>query len=232
MKLAIMQPYFFPYIGYFQLLAAVDAFIVYDNIQYTKKGWINRNRMLRDGKDATFTLPLKKDSDYLDVREREIASDFNRDKLLGQLVGAYRKAPYFKEGLPLLETVIRYQDNNLFGFLLHSIKETCDSLGIGTEIKISSEIAIDHDLKGQDKVLALCKAIGADAYINPIGGVELYSRGDFKASGIDIKFIKSKPVEYPQFDAPFVPWLSIIDVFMFNPVDRVKALTAGGYELT
>ena len=90
MRLAIMQPYFFPYIGYFQLIAAVDQFIVYDNIKYTKKGWINRNRMLQNGKDVMFSLPLKSDSDFLDVCERELAADFNRDKLLNQLKGAYR----------------------------------------------------------------------------------------------------------------------------------------------
>ena len=109
-KLAIMQPYFLPYIGYFQLIAAVDQFIVYDNIKYTKKGWINRNRMLQNGKDVMFSLPLKSDSDFLDVCERELAADFNRDKLLNQLKGAYRHAPYFEQTYPLLEKIVRYED--------------------------------------------------------------------------------------------------------------------------
>src|SRR5258705_11030314 len=100
MRLAVMQPYFFPYIGYFQLIAAVDLFIVYDNIKYTKKGWINRNRMLRNGKDVMFSVPLKNDSDYLDVCERELAADFNRDKLFNQLKGAYRGAPNFSQTFP------------------------------------------------------------------------------------------------------------------------------------
>ena len=100
MRLAIMQPYFFPYIGYFQLIAAVDMFIVYDNIKYTKKGWINRNRMLQNGKDVMFSLPLKSDSDYLDVCERELAADFNRDKLLNQFKGAYRRRPVFRGNVP------------------------------------------------------------------------------------------------------------------------------------
>ena len=95
MKLAIMQPYFLPYIGYFQLIAAVDQFIVYDNIKYTKKGWINRNRLLQNGTDTVFSIPLSKDSDALDIRERQIAADFRRDKLLKQIAEAYRKAPYF-----------------------------------------------------------------------------------------------------------------------------------------
>src|SRR5882762_1494729 len=103
MRLAVMQAYFFPYIGYFQLIAAVDLFIVYDNIKYTKKGWINRNRMLQNGKDAMFSLPLKSDSDYRHVRERQVAADFNRDKFLNRIRGAYRRAPHFSETVALVE---------------------------------------------------------------------------------------------------------------------------------
>ena len=102
MKVGIMQPYFLPYVGYFQLIAAVDLFIVYDNIKYTKKGWINRNRMLLNGTDTTFSLPLRKDSDYLNVVDRELSLDFDRHKLLNQLRGAYIRAPYFNVVWPML----------------------------------------------------------------------------------------------------------------------------------
>jgi len=222
MRLAIMQPYFMPYIGYFQLIAAVDTFVVYDNIKYTKKGWINRNRMLQNGKDTMFSLPLKSGSDSLEVCERELAGDFNRDKLLSQIKGAYRRAPYFEQTFPLIEQIVRYEDANLFRFLHHSIAKTCEHLDIGTEIRISSGIAIDHELKGQDKVIALCEAVGATTYVNAIGGMELYSKEIFLARGVELKFIKSKPFEYVQFGAEFVPWLSIIDVMMFNPLSVIR----------
>lgn len=231
MRLAIMQPYFFPYIGYFQLIAAVDVFIVYDNIKYTKKGWINRNRMLQNGKDVMFSLPLKKDSDSLDVCERELAADFNRDKLLNQFKGTYRRAPYFEQTLSLLEQIVRYEDANLFRFLHHSIVRTCEYLGVTTEIRVSSGVGIDHALQSQDKVLALCKAVGADTYVNAIGGMELYSKDEFQAQGIELQFIKSLPFEYPQSGAEFVPWLSIIDVMMFNSPDAIKACITKNYEL-
>ena len=226
-----MQPYFFPYIGYFQLISAVDMFIVYDNIKYTKKGWINRNRMLQNGRDVMFSLPLKSDSDNLDVCERELAADFNRDKLLNQFNGAYRRAPYFAQTFPLVEQIVRYEDTNLFRYLHHSIVRTCEHLGIATEIRISSGIAINHDLKNQDKVLALCAAVGARTYVNAIGGVELYSKESFQKKGIELKFIQSKPFEYPQFDKEFVPWLSIIDVMMFNPRDTIQTCISTNYEL-
>jgi hypothetical protein len=231
MKLAIMQPYFLPYIGYFQLIAAVDLFIVYDNIKYTKKGWINRNRMLQKGKDVMFSLPLKSDSDTLDVRDRELAADFNREKLLNQFKGSYRRAPYFAETVPLLEQIVRYEDANLFRFLHHSIIKTCEHLGVTTKIGISSSLAIDHDLKSQNKVLALCRAAGASSYVNAIGGMELYSKEMFQENGIELKFIQSKPFEYQQFGNEFVPWLSILDVMMFNPLDTIRTPLLTNYAL-
>lgn len=222
MKLAIMQPYFFPYIGYFQLIASVDLFILYDNIKYTKKGWINRNRMLQNGKDVMFSLPMKNDSDYLDVCERELAADFKRDKLLNQFKGAYRHAPYFTQTYPLIEELMQYEDLNLFRFLHHSIVRTCEHLGIMTEIRIASCIGIDHNLKNQDKVLALCEAVGASTYVNSSGGIALYSKETFREKGVELKFIQSRPFEYPQFGSVFVPWLSIIDVLMFNSTEVIQ----------
>jgi hypothetical protein len=231
MKLGIMQPYFLPYIGYFQLLASVDQFILYDNIKYTKKGWINRNRMLLNGTDAMFSLPLKKGSDFLDVVERELGTEFDRSKLLNQFRGAYGRAPHFKLTYPVLERIVQDEEANLFRYIHHSIVQLCAHLGINTEIRISSEIPIDHELKGRDKVLALCKAVGADSYINTIGGVELYAKDDFRSQGIELQFIKSRPFQYVQFGGAFVPWLSIVDVLMFNPLDVVRAYVNENYEL-
>lgn len=231
MKLGIMQPYFLPYIGYFQLLASVDQFIMYDNIKYTKKGWINRNRRLQNGSDVMFSLPLKKGFDSLDVVDRELAGDFDRSKLLNQFRGAYERAPQFELTYPTLERIVQYKENNLFRYIHHSIVQLCEHLGINTEIKISSEIPIDHELKGQDKVLALCKASAADSYINTIGGVELYAKDDFRIQGVDLKFIKARPFEYAQFGDAFVHSLSIVDVLMFNPLNKVRSCINENYEL-
>jgi hypothetical protein len=231
MKLAIMQPYFLPYIGYFQLIAAVDTFVVYDNIKYTKKGWVNRNRMLRNGGELTFSLPLAKDSDSLDIVQRELAAEFDRQKLLNQFKGAYSKAPHFDVTFPVLALIVLNEERNVFRYIHQSIVELCGHLGLATEIRISSEIDIDHDLKSQDKVLAICNALRADVYINAIGGLELYRNEDFGLRSIKLQFIKSKPFDYPQFAVPTVPWLSIIDALMFNPLDVVQDCIANGYEL-
>jgi hypothetical protein len=231
MKLGIMQPYFMPYIGYFQLIAAVDLFIVYDNIKYTKKGWINRNRMLLNDADVMFSLPLKKASDTLDVIQRELSVDFNRNKLLNQFKGGYGRAPHFSETFQLLERIFGCEEQNLFQYIYHSLIEICRHLGIETKIRVSSSIPINHDLKAQDKVLAFCDAMEADIYVNTIGGTDLYNKDEFHARGVDLKFIKAKPFEYEQFNASFVPWLSIVDLLMFNPLDVVQDCIHCNYEL-
>lgn len=230
-KLAIMQPYFLPYIGYFQLMAAVDMFVIYDRIKYTKKGWINRNRMLLNGRDELFTLPLSKASDSCDIIERELAHDFDADTLLRQWHGAYAKAPYFDAIYPLLERIMQQPERNLFHFIHASLIEVARYLGITTDIRIASEVPIDHALRGQEKVIAMCQALKAETYINAIGGTELYDREHFAARGITLNFIRAKPITYPQFGNECVPWLSILDVLMFNPREVVQGWVDQHFEL-
>ncbi|MBB3120852.1 WbqC family protein [Pseudoduganella violacea] len=231
MRVALMQPYFLPYIGYFQLIGAVDLFVIYDNIKYTKKGWINRNRMLLNGSDTLFSLPLAAASDSLDVCERTLVAPPARHKWLAQMKGAYRHAPHFASTARLLDSIAGAPEENLFAFLHQALLKTCAHLDIGTPIRLSSTVPIDHALKGQDKVLAICQAVGASTYINAIGGTELYSRDQFAARGLQLQFLRSLPFDYPQFGAPFVPWLSIADVMMFNPVGTVRERVMTHYEL-
>jgi hypothetical protein len=224
MKLAIMQPYFMPYIGYFQLINSVDEFVIYDNIQYTKKGWINRNRILVNGKDQLFTLPIKKDSDYLDIVERTISETWvkERIKLLNVIQSSYVKAPYFKEVNELIKDCLLDNETNLFKFLLNILNKINNYLNISTPIKISSDIKINHSLKSQNKVLSICGEQKASTYINAIGGTELYDKEIFSQQNITLNFIKSENIEYKQFNNKFIPWLSIIDVMMFNSVEDIK----------
>lgn len=226
MKLAIMQPYFLPYIGYFQLMNAVDEFIIYDNIEFTKKGWIHRNRILSNGKDAFITLSLKKDSDFLDIRERCLSDSWPTDriKMLNRVKEAYRKAPFYHDVMPLVEEIILYDKFNLFEFIIHSLEEIRAFLKIQTPIIISSTIPIDHSLRSEAKVIALCKNRGATDYVNPIGGVELYSKSNFLKEGMQLHFLKTTESSYPQFGNPFVPWLSILDVMMFRSKEEIAKM--------
>lgn len=224
-RVAIMQPYFLPYIGYFQLINAVDEFIIYDNIQFSKKGWFHRNRLLQNGKDEYFTLPLKKDSDFLDVKERFLSESWEseKDKILRKIRENYRKAPFFEATFPLIEAIFNFKNTNLFEFSFNSLKTLCKWLDIKTAFIISSTLDIDHgSLRGEAKVVALCKASHATHYVNPIGGLELYNRTNFENSNLELSFIKSKPIVYQQFNESFVPWLSILDLMMFNSKDQIK----------
>lgn len=221
-----MQPYFLPYIGYFQLIGRVDAFVLHDTVKYTKKGWINRNRLLRDGNAIVFGLPLRAASDQLHIVEREIAPTYKPDELMSRFAGAYRKAPYFRETQPLLESVLRYQDTNLFGFLRHSIAAVCAHLDIKTRILTTSSIDNGLSLKGQERVIHLCRCLAGDTYVNPIGGRELYSSEAFAAAGISLRYLRSMLTPYTQFGQPFVAALSIVDVLCFNGRDATMELVA------
>ena len=233
MKLAIMQPYFFPYIGYFQLINAVDEFVVYDNIEYTRKGLINRNRILVGGRDAYISLPLKKDSDFLSVNERFLADSWKteKNKLVNRIRESYRKAPRFEAAYALVEKCILFEDDNLFNFIYNSLHLISEYLNIRTRFQISSGIEIDHTLKAEKKVIAICRAAGATIYINPIGGRELYSKDEFETNGIDLLFLNTKEINYTQFENEFAPNLSIIDVLMFNSVKEIRAYLDEGYTL-
>lgn len=232
MKTAIMQPYFLPYLGYFQLIAAVDCFVVYDTIQYTKRGWINRNQMLRGGQAVPFTLPLQKASDYLDVRDRQLAESFDPSSLCAQIAGAYRKAPEFARTFPLIESLLHYRGANLFDVIHNALRQCCDHLGIATPIRVSSDVEGGPPaLRGVDRVIDICRRTGASTYVNPPGGRELYSGEHFRAHGLELKFLQPTLPPYRQFGSDFVPSLSILDVMMFNSPETIRSTMLEAAEL-
>ena len=226
MTIGIMQPYLFPYIGYWQLINIVDTFVIYDNIQFSKKGWFHRNNILLDGKKKLFSIPLKKDSDSLDVVERYISDGAEKEinKIIRQVENAYKKAPYFVDVFPLIKEIFQNAERNLFKYIYNSVIQICEYLEINTNIVISSTINIDHSLKSQDKVIALNKALNATKYINPIGGTELYDFEKFQNENIELFFLNSNVPEYNQFGKEFIPYLSIIDIMMFNSREDIKKL--------
>lgn len=226
MTIGIMQPYLFPYIGYWQLINIVDTFVIYDNIQFSKKGWFHRNNILLDGKKKLFSIPLKKDSDSLDVVERYISDGAEKEinKIIRQIEIAYKKAPYFKDVFPMIKEIFQNKEINLFKYIYNSVLEICNYLEIDTKIIISSTVDIEHSLKSQDKVIALNKVLNATKYINPIGGIELYDFEKFQNENIELFFLNSNVPEYNQFGKEFIPYLSIIDVLMFNSREDIKKL--------
>ena len=234
MKLAIMQPYLFPYIGYFQLVAAVNKFVIYDDVNFIKGGWINRNNILINKKSNLFTVPLNKASSNTLINETTINLKFYniwKVKFLRSIEQSYKKSPYFTDVYNLIENVLEINENDLISELaVNSIKNVCDYLQLDTEICETSENYNNKIKSGQERVLDICGIEKASHYINPIGGIELYSKNTFKENGIVLNFIKSKPIIYSQFDNDFSPWLSIIDVLMFNSISEVSTMV-NQYEL-
>lgn len=227
MKLGLMQPYLFPYIGYFQLIDAVDQFVIHDDVQWIKGGWINRNRILVQGQSRYITLPLQKDSTLLNINERKLSLDIEPPgkKIIRQIEGAYRNAPYFDSVLSLVSNCFGCQEINVSPFIVNTLRECCDYLGVNTPLVLSSTLNKRNELRAEDRVLDINMVMGASHYINPIGGTELYDKTHFSEKGLRLSFIKARNVSYAQFqNHEFVPFLSIIDVMMFNSQQNITRL--------
>jgi hypothetical protein len=231
MRLAIMQPYFFPYIGYWQLIHAVDRFVIYDDVNYIKGGWINRNRILINGEPIYITVPLHQPSSFKRICDTSLQpAVIWRDKLVRMVENTYRKAPFFDAGFPIIEGLIRHDMDNLSDYLVHQLRTLSAFMGIETEFVVTSRCYGNNELSGQDRVIDICKREGATTIINPQGGQALYDRAAFTQFDLDLKFLIPSNIAYKQFGAVHVPWLSIIDVMMFNSPSQLPTLL-NKYEL-
>jgi WbqC-like protein family len=242
MKLAIMQPYFFPYIGYFQLINAVDKFIIYDHLNFIKKSWINHNKVLVINSGCmVITVPLKHKSPFIKISDIEIDDITKwREKLKRTLHFNYKKSLMYNEIYPILEDSIDYNTNKLSELNSYIITSICKYLKIHTKIECDSNkyqqlenfllnrncFSIDYkDIDSKIiRIVEICRQEQADTYYNAIGGVKLYPKDVFAKNKIDIKFIKTKFIEYKQINNNFIPNLSIIDVLMFNSIDRIHEM--------
>jgi len=218
--LAIMQPYLFPYIGYWQLIDAVDTFVIYDDVNYIKQGYINRNSILNRNKVQQFTLELIGASSNKLINEINIGN--SRKKLLKTIELNYKKAPYFKIVFPIIQEVLMQDEKNLAKFIGYSLEKISAYLEIGTKFIYSSTIEKNNLLKGEEKILEICKKMNADKYINAIGGKVLYTKSIFKERDINLQFLETDLIEYKQFTNEFIPSLSIVDIMMFNSKYEIK----------
>ncbi|MDQ3101817.1 MAG: WbqC family protein, partial [Bacteroidota bacterium] len=228
-KLAIMQPYIFPYIGYFQLMSAVDLFIFYDDVNFIKQGWINRNDLLMQGKGHQFVVPLEDASSFKQIREVRLSGHafvIWRSKFLRTMAQSYGKAPEFINVKALVEQVLHSPAVTIADLAIESLLAVHAYLDLSCKVVKASESFPRDRAHGQERVLEICMKAGATTYINAIGGMELYDQASFKQKGVELAFLKPMPRAYSQFQHPFVPWLSIIDVLMFNDKAKVKEMLA------
>lgn len=228
MKVAIMQPYFFPYLGQFQLIHATDRFILGDDVQYIQYGWINRNRVLKavDGVQYVIMPLVKHSSRELIQNIKAVEGDEWKIKLLRQLEHYKKKSPFYANTVEVLKECFSTKDTSVTDLNSHFYSVVCQYLGIDYKVEVSSRMNFDYagvDTPGE-RVISMCKQIGATAYLNPPGGTELYDRNMFDANNIGLGFVKPNLKEYNQQRPAFEPGLSIIDVMMFNSVADIKIM--------
>lgn len=222
MTLGSNQPYLFPYIGFWQLMNISDIYVISDSMQYMRKGYINRNNILFEGKRHLFTLEVL--GVHTETLINEVTVGRSPLKIIRTIAHAYKKAPYFEEVYPMLEEIFLNDEKNLAKYLANSIEKIAQYLDMDTKFIYLSDLQGETSLRGQDRVIDICKRVKADRYINAIGGQELYDKKDFLQEGIKLNFLKTGDIEYKQFYDEFVPNLSIIDVMMFNSKDEIKEI--------
>lgn len=227
-KIAVMQPYLFPYIGYFQLIKAVDTYVLYDDVQWIR-GWINRHTILQNGGEEKGTLAVEKHGSRDLINQVSFISDSQLKKdYLNKIRNAYQKAPHFQEIFPLIEDIVNYENRAVPYLIAYSIKQLSKLLNIKTQLLLSSEIDYNRTLNAQDKIIDIVQKLGGNIYINNINGQHLYNREDFAAQNLTLKFLEKEIEPYKQFDNEFVPYLSIIDVLMFNDIETVRKMVIKG----
>lgn len=224
--LSVMQPYFLPYLGYWQLMKAADRHVVYDDVNYIKGGWINRNRLQVAGRPTYFTVPLAHASSFRRICEIDTVRHSPwRTRLLRMFELAYRRAPGFPEVFPAIERILQHEAANLAEFLLHQLRTVAGLLGITTELVHSSRHYGNHHLSGQARVLDICRREGATTYVNLPGGRALYDAGAFQQAGISLRFLQMRLPNLPAPGAPeSSPYLSIVDTLMQAGPQRTREL--------
>lgn len=222
--LAIMQPYFLPYLGYFQLMAKADAFVFYDDVNFINRGWVNRNRINIGGTAHTITIPLQHASQNKLICEIVISNDsIWRKKIIRSIQQTYAKASQFHRIFPLIESIVNHPTENLADYLRHSLVTLRDHFGLATDLVDSSRNYFNKEMKAQTRIIDICLQEKANKYINPAGGVALYDRSAFEAHGLKLAFLNPTLHSYPTGDTPFLPGLSIIDVLMHNDPEALTA---------
>ncbi len=222
-KVAIMQPYIFPYIGYFQLINAVDCFVFLDDAQFIKRGWINRNRILVNGESYLFTVPLENVTQNRLINETQLHNiEKWKRKFFRTIEHAYKNAPQFNEVYEIIKNTFSKDHDTVSSLAIESIKLVSSYLNLTTTFKRSSVSHTNKQLKGADRIINICETEGASTYINPKGGIELYSKTVFDNKGIALYFLDSHEFNYNQSASSFAPNLSIIDVLMYNDRETIE----------
>lgn len=227
MRVAINQPYFFPYLGYFSLIKQTEQFVLLDEVQFIKQGWIHRNRVLSEGGSWNYIrVPLEK------YRQKDLISEVRinnkeewRNEIFKHLLYYKKRAPYYQETIDTVEKALNIDTDSIVRLNEHSLRVICNYIGIPADFKIFTEmgLVVERSEAPDEVPLNICEALGnVTEYWNLEGGASFYDRSKFEKAGIAIKFLKSNLLEYPQIQGGFEKALSILDVMMFNEPKKIR----------
>jgi hypothetical protein len=228
MKYAVMQPYLFPYLGYYQLVESVNSFVFYDDVNYIKRGFINRNNILLGNQSHRFTVPVLKASQNKLINELVFIE--NVDDILTKIELAYKKAPFFSDIFRIVQNVLCSQNRSVDYIASNSISSVFKYLERDKAFYLSSNLRYDRQKSAADKLIAIGNILHFKKYVNSLGGIDLYKKDYFLSQGIDLSFIHMNEYAYNQSNKNFVPNLSMIDVLMWNSPEEVNHLL-GNYEI-
>lgn len=228
MKLGIMQPYPFPYIGYFELIARVDRWIAFDVVQYNRHSWMNRNRILHPAHGwQYFTIPVRKAAHGTRLTAVSVADrDEAERRILAQLDHYRRRAPYHGVVTDIVrDTFSRTRSDGLVALSLASLAAVTERLGIpfAAERCSALELALDDVEHAGQWALRIASALGASEYLNPPGGRELFRDDEWRAAGIRLSFTRMNQLRYDCKPYAFHENLSILDVLMWCSLGEINA---------
>ena len=225
---AVMQPYLFPYIGYYQLVYAADVFIIYDDVTFIKQSYINRNSILVNDNAQRFTLAIPGSSSNTLIQDLSYAVD---KKILKTIQQAYRKAPFYNDVIGLISSVFDSDDRSVAKLNEKSLLLVFEYLGIEKQFYFASELNYDREADRANRLINLSKMFKCDHYINSLGGKELYDKKYFSEQGVQLNFIESQITPYKHLSNEFVPYLSMIDILMNCDKEQIIKML-GNYDLT
>ena len=234
-KVALMQPYFLPYHGYFKLIKSVDSFIIYDDAQWIKRGWINRNKIIFKGESDFITIPVNNSPLKTPINQKLLNLnnlEKYKNKIISKVHYTYKSYPYFNSGYSLLKEILSFKALHASEFIINSLILTCDYLGLTNSFYLSSSFKGHESLKGQKQVVSIIKNLNCDNYINSIGGRKLYDENFFKSQGIKLNFLSANPIKYSEeLDNQNINTeLSILDLIMRESPSYINDLL-GDYQI-
>ena len=225
MKIAIMQPYFLPYIGYFQLMSSVDEFLILDDVNYIQRGWINRNRILLDGKEKYIIKPIRGASQNKRINELQFVDDpVYSENMMRTISYAFRKSFFYPELKGPVRDILLNPEPGVTDYLEYSLKRLCGILGIRVKISRASAYRGQINARGQEGIIELCRILGCDSYYNAIGGIKLYDKKRFSAEGIKLGFVKTNFEKMKTISRSSCLDFSILEIMADHEIDRVKDL--------